>query len=256
LKTFLLPLFCLFALNISAGPLIEPDSLVQDSVHHDTVRMYKRPKAFLVPVVLVGYGLSSFVIHPIRNIDYWARAEVAATAPNYNSKVADYMQIAPAAAVYALNLVGVEGKNRFVDRTALLALSAGILSVADGSKFLAKRTRPYGTDPLSFPSGHTGAAFLCAEYFVQEYGDKSVWYSVAAYTCATATGVLRVYGRAHWVSDCVAGAGLGMLSTKAAYLLYPHVKNWLSHKTKYGLSTTVMPNYEYGVPGLTFAAQM
>jgi membrane-associated phospholipid phosphatase len=223
----------------------------------DTAKpVYSKPDTYIVPAVLVGYGALSFVVTPIRRVDYYFKARVEQTNANYESKFGDYLQIAPAALVYGLNLAGIEGKNRFVDRTALLALSGGILTVMDGLKFAAKRTRPYGTDPLSFPSGHTGAAFLCAEFLAQEYSGKSPWYGVLGYTMATTTAVLRVYGRTHWFSDCVAGAGFGILSAKLAYLFYPTIRNWLTHKDKHGKSTMVMPTYLDGTPGLSFAMQL
>jgi membrane-associated phospholipid phosphatase len=55
---------------------------------------------------------------------------------------------------------------------------------------------------------------MCAEFMHQEYKDQSVWYSIAGYTAATATGVLRMYNVRHWFSDVVAGAGIGILGTK------------------------------------------
>ena len=235
--------------SASADTVDKTKSAGRDLSHY----VYHRPGTFWVPVGLVGYGLLSFVVKPIRNVDYYFRGYVARTAPNYSSKASDYLQLSPAAMVYVLNLFGDEGQNRFGDRTALLALSGVILTIADGSKYLAHRDRPYGTDPLSFPSGHTGAAFLAAEFFAQEYSWKSPWYGVAGYTVATATGVLRVYGRAHWFSDCVAGAGIGMLSGKAAYALYPHIRKLFSHKDKYGRSTMVLPTSVYGAPGLAFS---
>jgi membrane-associated phospholipid phosphatase len=196
------------------------------------------------------------VVKPIRNFDYYVKARIARSDPNYNSKMADYLQLSPAVLVYALNLAGDEGQNRFVDRTALLALSGAILTISDGTKYLAHRKRPYGTDPLSFPSGHTGAAFMAAEFLAQEYSEKSPLYGVLGYTIATTTGVLRMYGRAHWFSDCVAGAGVGMLSTKLAYLVYPAVRKVFTHKDKHGRSTMVMPTYQDGAPGLSFAMQL
>jgi len=135
--------------------------------------VYHKPGTYLVPAVLVAYGVSSFVIKPVRNVDYYFEGYVHRTDPNYNSKAADYLQLAPAAMVYVLNIAGDEGQDRFVDRTALLALSGAILTLADGTKYLGHRDRPYGTDPLSFPSGHTGAAFLAAEFLAQEYSWKS-----------------------------------------------------------------------------------
>ena len=235
-----------------------PDTIKKDTSISATAKRppYYKPHSFLPPVILVAIGASSFVIKPVRNFDYYVRTRIAISDPNYNSKVADYLQLAPAVLVYGLNLVGDHGKNRFVDRTALLALSGLILTGVDGLKFVAHRVRPYGTDPLSFPSGHTGAAFLAAEFLAQEYSEKSPWYGVVGYTIATTTGIMRLYGRAHWFSDCVAGAGFGILSTKAAYLVYPYIRKALTHTDKYGRTTSFMPTYQYGAPGLSFAMQL
>jgi len=218
--------------------------------------LYSKPGSYIVPVVLVGYGALSFVVTPIRHFDYYIKARIARSDPNFNSKIDDYLQVAPGVLVYALNLAGDEGQNRFVDRTGLLALSGAILTITDGTKYLAHRNRPYGTDPLSFPSGHTGAAFLFAEFLAQEYSWKSPWYGVIGYTMATTTAVMRMYNRAHWFSDCVAGAGFGMLSTKAAYLIYPSIRKVFSHKDKHGRSSMVMPSYQDGMPGLVFAMEL
>jgi membrane-associated phospholipid phosphatase len=258
LKKIIFALLCALALEANAQVTDTTKRKPADNVAAtpDTVkRLYSKPGTFIVPAILVGYGALSFVA-PVRNIDYYLKMRVERSDPNYNSKIDDYLQIAPAVLVYGLNLAGYEGKNRFVDRTALITLSAGILTVTDGLKYLAHRTRPYGTDPLSFPSGHTGAAFLCAEFLAQEYSDKSPLYGVLGYTLATTTGIMRVYDRAHWFSDCVAGAGFGILSTKVAYLVYPIIRNALTHKDKRGRSTMVMPTYQDGVPGLSFAMQL
>ena len=159
--------------------------------------------------------------------------------------------------VYGLNLVGVSGKNVFIDRTALLGLSGGILGISElALKHATHRLRPNGTDYYSFPSGHTGAAFLGAEFLAQEYSEKSPIYTIIGYTAAVTTGIFRMYNRDHWFSDVVAGAGFGVLSTKAAYLIYPYLRNALTHKDKNGKSTMIMPTYQDGVPGLSFAMQL
>jgi len=238
--------------KISVNSAKKAGTIAPDTAIH----INKKSGYFVAPAVLVGIGTLSFVVKPIRNFDYYVRGRIAISDPNYNSKLADYLQLSPAVLVYALNLVGDEGKDRFVDRTALIALSGGILTVTDGLKYIAHRTRPYGTDPLSWPSGHTGAAFLAAEYLNQEYGDKSPLYSILGYTVATTTGVLRLYGRAHWFSDCVAGAGFGILSTRLAYLAYPYIRRKLTHTDKKGRSTMVMPTYQNGAPGLVLAMQL
>jgi membrane-associated phospholipid phosphatase len=243
---------------IDTGKKTKADTIKNDiaSVPDTAKHLHSKGWTWIPPVALVGYGFSSFVIKPVRNVDYYFKMRVARSDPNYNSKIADYLQIAPAALVYGLNLVGVEGKNRFVDRTAILILSGGILTGADGLKFIMHRKRPYGNDPLSFPSGHTGAAFLTAEFLAQEYSQKSIWYGVVGYTFAATTGILRVYGRDHWFSDCVAGAGFGILSTKAAYFVYPYIRNALTHKDKHGRTSMIMPAYYDGAPGLSFAMQL
>ena len=263
LKNIILALLCIAVLGLNAQSIDTVKTKLADTIKKDTTPVPARLKAlpgkpgsYLVPVVLVGYGALSFVVTPIRHVDYYLKARIQQTAPNFNSKIDDYLQIAPGVLVYALNLAGDKGQDRFGDRTALLALSGAILTITDGTKYLAHRDRPYGTDPLSFPSGHTGAAFLFAEFLAQEYSWKSPWYGVIGYTMATTTAVMRVYNRAHWFSDCVAGAGLGMLSTKAAYWLYPHIRKALSHKDKHGRSTMLMPTYYDGMPGLSFAMQL
>jgi len=262
-KNILIAVLCLSTLGASArvtdtAGTKNADSITQtrlpgaDTVEH----LHSRPWTYIVPAGLVTYGIASLAINPIRHVDYYIAGRIKRSDPNFNSKIDDYLQVAPIVMVYGLNLAGVEGKNRFVDRTALLALSGGILTCVDGLKFLTHRARPYSNDKLSFPSGHTGAAFLAAEYLAQEYGEKSVVYGVVGYTFAVGTSIMRLYNREHWFSDVVAGAGFGILSTKAAYLLYPYIREALTHHDKHGRSTMLMPSYQYGVPGLSFAMQL
>src|ERR1700744_1613017 len=156
MKNILLAVLCVGVLRA--------DAQVADTAKTQTTYRDSKPGTYIVPVVLIAYAGASFAIKPVRNVDYYVRARIAQSDPNYSSKVDDYLQIAPGALVYILNLAGDEGAHRFVDRTALLALSGGILTAAAGLKFLAHRVRPYGTDPLSFPSVHTGAAFVAAEF--------------------------------------------------------------------------------------------
>jgi membrane-associated phospholipid phosphatase len=224
----------------------------------DTVK-HLRSKAieFILPAGLITYGASSFIIHPIRRIDYYFYNEIERTAPNFNTTAESYFQFAPIVLVYGLNLVGDEGKNRFIDRTALLGLSAGILGFTGYiTKYSTHRLRPNKADYLSFPSGHTSIAFMGAEFLAQEYSDKSPWYGIAGYTLAATTGIFRMYNRDHWFSDVVAGAGFGILSTKAAYFAYPYIRNVLTHRDKNGRKTMLMPTYQDGVPGLSFAREL
>jgi len=116
--------------------------------------------------------------------------------------------------------------------------------------------RPNKSDYLSFPSGHTGIACMGAEFLAQEYSSKSFAYSVIGYTFAATTGIFRLYNKDHWFSDVVAGAGYGILSTKLAYLVYPYIRNKVTHTDKQGRKVSLMPTYQDGVPGLSFAMQL
>ena len=224
----------------------------------DTVKkLHSNPKSLILPIAAIAYGALSLEVHPIRRIDYYVHGDIQKTNPTFNSKAESYFLFGPIAMVYGLNLIGVSGKNVFIDRTAILGLSGGILGLSElVLKHTTHRLRPNGADYYSFPSGHTGAAFLGAEFLAQEYSAKSPIYTVIGYTFAVTTGVFRMYNRDHWFSDVVAGAGFGVLSTKAAYLIYPYLRNKLTHKDKNGKSTMIMPTYQDGVPGLAFTMQL
>lgn len=93
-----------------------------------------------------------------------------------------------------------------------------------GIKSITKVERPDGSSRNSFPSGHTATAFAGAELLRREYWDLSPWIGVAGYTVAAATGFLRMYNNRHWLTDVVAGAGIGILSVQASYWLHPVIR--------------------------------
>ena len=112
----------------------------------------------------------------------------------------------------------MKARNDFWNRTLLLAKAELLNSlITTGLKSSTKIMRPDNSADNSFPSGHTSQAFVAATFMHFEYGEKSIWYSVGAYTVATATGVLRVLNNRHWITDVVVGAGIGTLSTVAVY---------------------------------------
>lgn len=67
---------------------------------------------------------------------------------------------------------------------------------------------------LSFPSGHTAAAFAVGTVLA-ESGENHRWLRrVIGYGIGVATGYQRINHDAHWFSDTVAGAALGIWSAK------------------------------------------
>lgn len=238
------------------------DSVRTDSTEHilevpDTVKhLESKFTSFIPPAVFVGYGLLSLWVKPIRDVDYHVYNDMRDDHPNFHTKIDNYLQFAPVATVYALNLAGVAGKNRFIDRTILYALSQTIrFGAVNIIKNSANRQRPNSFDDKSFPSGHASTAFAAAEFMAQEYGEVSPWYGVYAYSFATATAILRVYNNDHWFSDIIAGAGFGILSTKAAYLIYPYIRNSLFRNKDAKddkKATLLLPTYNNGVAGFSF----
>ncbi|WEA01800.1 phosphatase PAP2 family protein [Mucilaginibacter sp. SJ] len=233
----------------------------------DTVsRLRSKAWTLLPPAIFVAYGASSFYIHPLRRFDNFINDN--AQEHNFVPKpvTENYLQYAPVIITYGVNLVGVHGKNTFVDRTLIYVLAQGMLNLSVfGLKNATHRLRPNGANNYSFPSGHTANAFAGAEFMAQELGDQSWLYSFAGYAFATTTGIFRIYHTDHWFSDVVAGAGFGILATKGAYLLYPVIRNSLSKKHRKSSPVAgekpeqersgfmLMPSYSNGVAGIQFA---
>lgn len=264
MKNLFLVLFCLITLAANAQVVDTTKKKLADTLKKDLLtapdtvkRLQSHPLSLVPPIALITYGALSFHVSPIRRLDYYVHGRIERSAPTFHSKAESYFLFAPIAMVYGLNAVGVLGQNRFIDRSALLGLSGGILGISELTlKHATHRLRPNGADYYSFPSGHTGAAFLGAEFLAQEYSSKSPVYTVIGYGFAVGTGIFRMYNRDHWFSDVVAGAGFGILSTKAAYLIYPYIRNALTHTDKQGRKAMIMPTYQDGVPGLSFAMQL
>ncbi|MEG2554845.1 MAG: phosphatase PAP2 family protein [Odoribacter sp.] len=55
---------------------------------------------------------------------------------------------------------------------------------------------------------------------------------VAAYVVATGTGLFRMYNNRHWCTDVLAGAGIGILSTRIAYWSYPLMQKTFFRKSR------------------------
>ena len=116
-------------------------------------------------------------------------------------------------------------------------------------KKTASVERPDGSNFNSFPSGHTATAFMGAELMYQEFKDESIWYGVSGYIVATGTGVFRMYNNRHWLTDVAAGAGIGILSAKAGYWLYPVVSKLFNTK-KQKSKTVLIPFYDGNKTGI------
>ena len=140
--------------------------------------------------------------------------------PRFNRRVDDYLQYTPAAVMLGMKVAGVKGRSswgRMIVSDTFTALLMG--SAVNTLKQTTHMMRPDGSNDHSFPSGHTATAFMTATMLTKEYGQKSPWIGIGAYTAASATGLMRIANNKHWLSDVLTGAGIGILSTELGYYL-------------------------------------
>ena len=210
-------------------------------------------KQLILPSVLIGYGVVGLNSGDLKKINLDIRNSVV----DDNHKklgIDDLLQYTPALTVYALNNLGVKGKNNLKDRSIVLGTSmVFVFATVTALKKITKIERPDGSADNSFPSGHTALAFAGAEFLYQEYKDVSVWYGVSGYVVATATGALRIYNNKHWLTDVATGAGIGILSTKAAYWLQPYLSKHIFGTSKNKATSALFsPYYDGKQMGGTF----
>ncbi len=146
---------------------------------------------------------------------------------NLNTK--DLQDALPAVALFA----GTWGYAVLIDdsnghREAWTMFEAATLSTIDAYalKYLIRREGPDQTsDPnaweksggRSFPSEHATAAFAIGTVLAEAGGDDYRWLRrVLGYGVGIGTSYLRLKHNAHWLSDTVAGAGLGIASAQFA----------------------------------------
>lgn len=115
-----------------------------------------------------------------------------------------------ALALYAIGLAShrhglAELGSELVEAQAL----NGILT--ETVKVSVDRTRPNGGH-LSFPSGHTSASFATADVFEQRFGWKI---GLLAYAGAAYVSLSRLGEHAHYPSDTLFGAAVGIASARS-----------------------------------------
>ena len=212
--------------------LISFSSLPQSAspIHSDSIAVQPKEKSWTqttlyrtvaAPTLLTAAGMLTSYDNKIFD-RFYVYQERQRLIPDFRTRVDDYLTVAPIAVVYGLDVLGVQARHNLVNRSVRL-LTAAVLSqaVVLPLKKFTHIERPDGSDFRSFPSGHTTQAFVSATFVHKELGHLSPWYSIGAYTTATAAGVLRIMNNKHWLSDVLVGAGIGILSTNVAYLIFP-----------------------------------
>lgn len=200
--------------------LVAAFSLQAQQLPSDTLRPknFWNSKAVRISAVPAGLIASSFLLWSERPKVRELRNRYI---PTFRHHFDDYLQYLPVATVIGLNVAGVKGRNKPKRAFVSYAFSAIIMgTVVNTIKYSAKVERPDGSSRNSFPSGHTANAFMNATLLHKEYGQyRHPLYSVGAYTVATATAFGRQLNNRHWISDVLAGAGIGILATELGYLV-------------------------------------
>lgn len=224
-------LFLLMHTGPGLGAQVTGDQVTDSIVYAPKNPPGKAVSVFLAPTLLIGTGIVTLEDR-LWYDRYDAYECIQRNYPDFQSNVENYLLFLPALSVYGLNLAGVKGKNNLVDRSVALVVSITLAGI--GSNFLKSATnvvRPDGSDDRSFPSSHTALAFVSATFLHEEYKHRSPWYSIAGYSIATATGILRMMNNEHWLSDVLVGAGLGILITKVVYWVDPLLRNRMNRSS-------------------------
>lgn len=227
-RLFLMLILLSATCRLSAQLTETADSSAVDARMKNPYRF--KPLALAVPATLIGVGIVGLESDWLKGHNGEVRDELQ-EHPHSKVTVDDFTQFAPIAATYGLKLFGVRSLHGYADMT-IIAGTAYLLSslTVYGLKTVTKIERPDGSSRNSFPSGHTAAAFTGAELLRREYWDVSPWIGVAGYAVAAGTGFFRMYNNRHWLTDVIAGAGIGILSAQAAYWLYPAISKSLFHR--------------------------
>ncbi len=236
----------LFLIPVKAlAVTVEIESTNSDSIPVSNEHTFSY-KQLIIPGSLMLYGAIEASLAPKNRLLNYAIGHEVITHKPEKFQIDDITQYVPAASVYALNLVGIKGKHNFKDRTIILGMASLFTAASvNGLKYTLKVERPDKSARNSFPSGHTAIAFMGAEFLWQEYKDVSIWYGIAGYTIAAGTGAFRIYNNKHWVGDVAFGAGIGILSTKLAYWLYPTVEKKVFNGGKNKKKKTSLAFYPY-----------
>lgn len=214
-KLYIFVLLVLVAFGVNAQRV---DSLKCSGSHEFTNRQVIAPATLFYSGAVIGLSpqLHASIDGSIRD---WAQSD-----GHERMRYDDAIQFVPLASNFLLKACGVKSVHGWKELTTLSFGSSVILAaITISTKNLLKQERPYGGVYTSFPSGHTGTAFMGAEILRREYGKEYPGIAIAGYAVAASVGAMRVYNNRHWASDVLAGAGFGIISASVMYWLAPYL---------------------------------
>jgi hypothetical protein len=182
-------------------------------------------KSFIIPGAFLIYGGLKPVVHGIPKLDNKIMNNISENHPSFHTNAADYLMWAPSASVYVMDAFKVRTQHTFKEHLILDACSILVTgALGFGMRKISENIDAYNSENTKFPSGHTANAFRGAEIVHQELKFSHPVLSYSGYLVATSVGLLRMYNKQHFLSEVIAGAGLGILSTKLTYWIFEKIK--------------------------------
>ena len=204
------------------SPLAQADGLGPGDFFHDARQYFTSPLRWDAQDWLY-FGGTLAVIGASHTLDDTVRNHFAGKQPVLDGQDPHSTRdMLPAAALFGGTwLVSTVLGNELGQGESYSMIEAVIFSsvTVEGLKYAAGRQRPnsslsstdWRAGGSSFPSLHSSAAFAIGTVFAESGDDNYRWLRrFIGYGMATATGYLRLHDNAHWLSDVVTGAAVGI----------------------------------------------
>ena len=203
----------------------QKNAVADTATKQENRSQYFKPVTLIIPGTFAAYVALKPAVNGIRNLDNDIMAQMKNNHPNFHTHADDYLMWEPSASLYVMDAFKVKTKHSFKEH---LLLDAGSIVITGGIGYVMRQVSghitAYNSQGTKFPSGHIANAFRGAEIIHQELKDNHKLLSYSGYLFATSVGVLRIYNKDHLFTEVLAGAALGMLSTKLTYWIFDKVK--------------------------------
>jgi len=252
-------IFCLAYLSLIITTVNAQFTTIPDSDYKFTKKekKHKSSKKSLITKRIVPMALiTSGILLSTSNFEKSLQKDVrSAVGDDFISTIDDYTRYAPVIQMYAADILGAKSKNHWFDQTRNLMIST---LISNGASTILKKevykVRPGGLAPgsnhaNSFPSGHTTTAFTTATVLFEEFKDTNPVLAYSGYAFAIATGSLRMMNNAHFISDVLVGAGIGIMVTKLVYH-FDYLIAWNPFKKMEGI--VMGPQFDQNGIGFNF----
>lgn len=225
-------------------PLNLPPSLKYNPDYHDTALQLSLPAA----AILATTGLSALVLHKALQEDDGSNS-TAVLSPQLDEQISQVGEaLAFSIPVGFLMSLQFMSRNQPQRQQAVRVTSElfSTLALTVATSYAVKsaelRERPNGEDAYSFPSAHSAETFACATVLALNYP----WYVGApSLMAASLVGFARYDMGVHYLTDVVAGAGIGIFYATMSHWAHRRLQptSGLSKKTSLFMPLAAVDTY-------------